>query len=81
MKLVDIYISLKCKYRIASKTSPKSVLTFPLAFVGNNKYLPEILHRAFEYFAKSRSLYSCIRDDYKTPSILTLGKLTSKVAT
>ena len=51
-----------------------------LTFVGNKKYSPEILSRAFEYFSISRSLYSRIRDDYEMPSIVTLGKLISKVS-
>ena len=51
-----------------------------LTFVGNKKYSPEILSRAFEYFSISRSLYSHIRDDHEMPSIVTLGKLISKVS-
>ena len=51
-----------------------------LTFIGNKKYSPEILSRAFEYFSISRSLYSRIRDDYEMPSIVTLGKLISKVS-
>ena len=47
--------------------------------VGQNIYSPEVLIRAFEYFATSRALYQIIREDYKLPSV-TLTLLTSKVS-
>ena len=43
------------------------------------KYAPEMIARAFEYFASSRSLYRRLRDDFELPSISLLTKLTSKV--
>ena len=47
--------------------------------VGKKIYDTEILMRAFEYFATSRSLYTKLRDGYKLPSVTTLTLLTSKV--
>ena len=47
--------------------------------VGRKLYSPEILVRAFDYFATSRCLYGKLRDDYKLPSVKTMSNLTSKV--
>ena len=41
---------------------------------------PEIIIRAFEYFATSRSLYNRLRVDYQLPSVSTLTRITSKVS-
>ena len=41
-------------------------------------YSPEVLVRAFGYYAKSRSLYLQLREDFKLPSVRTLQKVTSK---
>lgn len=50
-----------------------------LTYVGEKKYAADMIARAFEYFATSRSLYSRLRDDFELPSITLLTKLTSKV--
>ena len=47
--------------------------------VGEKVYAPEVMMRAFEYFATSRSLYGKLRKDFKLPSEKTLSFLTSKV--
>ena len=47
--------------------------------IGEFTYSADIITRAFEYFAISRSLYSRISNDYKLPSIRTLTRITSKV--
>ena len=47
--------------------------------VGEKRYSPETLIRAFEYYSTSRCLYERIRKDYKLPSVNTLTNLTSKV--
>ena len=44
------------------------------------KYSPEVIVRAFEYFACSRSLYHRLREDFQLPSITTLKRITSKVS-
>ena len=36
--------------------------------VGEKVYAPEVMMRAFEYFATSRSLYGKLRKDFKLPS-------------
>ena len=46
--------------------------------VYEQKYSSKTIVPAFEYFARSRSLYIQIRKDYQLPSIATLTKLTSK---
>ena len=51
-----------------------------LCHAGEKKYTPEMIGRAFEYFAISRSLYRRLREDYELPSITMLTKLTSKVS-
>ena len=38
-----------------------------LTYVGEKKYAPEMIGRAFEYFATSRSLYTMLRDDFELP--------------
>ena len=43
-------------------------------------YPPEVIVRAFEYFARSRSLYQQLRNDFQLPSVSTLTKITSKVS-
>ena len=47
--------------------------------VGEKVYTPEVMMRAFEYFATSRSLYGKLRKDFKLPSEKILSSLTSKV--
>ena len=44
------------------------------------KYSSDIVIRAFEYFATSRTLYNRFRDDFQLPSLATLGRMTSKVS-
>ena len=45
---------------------------------GNKKlYSPEVLVRAFSYYAVSRSLYERLRNDYQLPSVSTLARITS----
>ena len=44
------------------------------------KYTPEMIVQGFEYFAKSRSCYKLLRNDYELPSISALSRLTSKVS-
>ena len=48
--------------------------------VGQPLYAPEIVIRAFQYFATSRSLYQRLRQDFQLPSVQTLTRITSKVA-
>jgi len=50
-----------------------------LSYVGEKKYSPEVIARAFEYFSLSRTLYSRLREDFELPSVTLLTKLTSKV--
>lgn len=47
--------------------------------IGEKKYDPDMVVRAFEYFAISRSSYARLRDDYKLPSISLLKEITSTV--
>ena len=47
--------------------------------VGDKKYTPAVIVRAFEYFVISRSLYKRSRGDLELPSIPTLTRITSKV--
>ena len=47
--------------------------------VGKNKYEPEFIARAFEYYATSRALYSKIAKDFQLPSIRTPQRIPSKV--
>ena len=47
---------------------------------GTKIYGPEIIIRAFEYFATSRSLYNRLRVDYQLPSVSTSTRITSKVS-
>ena len=47
--------------------------------VGEKTYSPEVIVRAFEYYATSRTLYNRLRKDYKLPSVKVLQNLTSKV--
>ena len=44
-------------------------------------YSQELVLRAFQYFAASRSLYNRIRVDYQLQSIKTLTRITPKVST
>jgi hypothetical protein len=48
--------------------------------VGEVLYTPDIICRAYEYFAMRRSLYDRLCVDYKLPSIRTLTRLTSKIS-
>jgi hypothetical protein len=48
--------------------------------VGKPLYNSEIIIRAFQYFATSRSLYQRLRQDFQLPSVQTLTRITSKVA-
>ena len=48
--------------------------------VGQKVYHPEIMVRAFEYFATSRALYNRLKDDYKLPEPRTLTRITSRVS-
>ena len=50
-----------------------------LTSIGEKKYTPKMIGRAFEYLAISRSLYSRLREGYELPSITMLTNLTSKV--
>ena len=50
-----------------------------LVHIGDKKYKPEMIIRAFEYFATSRSLYNRLRQDFELPDVTTLTRLTSKV--
>ena len=46
--------------------------------VGKPIYAPEVITRAFEYFATFRALYGKLTEDYQLPSTLT--RITSKCA-
>ena len=48
--------------------------------IHKQKYTPKMIVRGFEYFAKSRSCYKLLRNDYELPSVSTLRRLTSKVS-
>ena len=48
--------------------------------VGKPIYAPEVITRAFEYFATSRALYGKLTEDYQLPNIRTLTRITSKFA-
>ena len=48
--------------------------------VGHKIYTPEIIVRAFVYFAASRALYQRLRIDYQLPSVRTLTRITSKIS-
>ena len=48
--------------------------------VGKPLYTPDVVIRAFQYFATSRSLYERMRQDFQLPSVQTLTRITSKVA-
>lgn len=48
--------------------------------VGKPVYTPEMIVRAFEYFATSRTLYQTLRNDLQLPSVQTLTRITSSVA-
>ena len=43
------------------------------------KYSSDIVICAFEYYATSRTLYNRLRDDFHLPSLVTLGRMMSKV--
>lgn len=47
--------------------------------VGKKMYSPEVVVRAFSYFATSRCTYEKLRADYKLPSVRTMTNITSKV--
>ena len=47
--------------------------------VGRPVYTAEVITRAFEYFASSRSTYEKFRQDHQLPSVKTLTRITSKV--
>ena len=42
-------------------------------------YSPEVIVRAYEYYATSRTTYNRLRNDYKLPSVRVLQNITSKV--
>lgn len=46
---------------------------------GQMKYTSDVIMRAFEYYACSRSLYERLREDLELPSISLLTRLSSKV--
>ena len=48
--------------------------------VGKRMYIQELIVRAFQYFATSRSLYNRLRIDYQLPSFKTLTRITSKLS-
>ena len=50
------------------------------AKVGKTVYTPDVIIRAFQYFATSRCIYERLRNDFQFPDVSTLRKITSKVA-
>ncbi|KAK7106695.1 hypothetical protein V1264_017922 [Littorina saxatilis] len=48
--------------------------------IGKPVYTPDMIIRAFTYFATSRCLYERLRHDFQFPSVRTLTRITSKVA-
>ena len=54
----------------------QQILVMDPVTVGNQLYGPEIIVRAFEYFATSRTLYNCLRKDHQLPSITILTRIT-----
>ena len=47
--------------------------------IHEQKYIPEMIVRGFEYFAKSKSCYKLLRNGYELPSISILTRLISKI--
>ena len=48
--------------------------------IGKPLYTPDVVIRAFQYFATSRSLYEKVRQDFQLPSVQTMTRITSTVA-
>ena len=48
--------------------------------IGEKSYSPEMVVRAFSYFATSRALYLKLRRYFQLPSVRTLTRITSKVS-
>lgn len=48
--------------------------------VGKPLYSPDVIIRAFQYFATSRALYKRMRHDFQLPCVETLSRMTSQVA-
>ena len=48
--------------------------------VGTKLYSPDVIIRAFSYFATSRSLYNRMRSDFQFPPIRTLTRITSSIS-
>ena len=74
----DIYFAWKLikrnQFLLEQVTSMSSLIQ-----VGDKKYTPAVIVRAFEYFVISRSLYKRLREDFELPSIPTLTRITSKL--
>ena len=73
------------RYLSELEMTHKKKILFDQLFVtdkkgGNEKlYSPEMMTRAFGYFATSRSLYSRLQQNFQLPSICTLTRITSRV--
>ena len=61
------------------KVLNEKVKTMNARKVGEKTYSSEVIVRAFEYYATSRSTYQRLRKDFKLPSVRVLQNLTSKV--
>ena len=48
--------------------------------IGKVQYETELIVRAFEYYATSRSLYQKLSNDYQLPDVRTLQRITYKAA-
>ena len=48
--------------------------------IPEQKYTPEVIARRFEYFAKTRSCYKLLKNDYELLSVSTFARFTSKVS-
>jgi len=66
-----------CKNKIINE----QLQAMGVTYIGDKKYSPETIIRAFEYFVLSRTAYNRLREDFELPSISTLTRLTSKVKT
>ena len=60
------------------KKYPESIILAMAPQMVGIKYSSDIVICAFEYYATSRTLYNRLRDDFHLPSLVTLGRMTSK---
>ena len=61
------------------KVIKQQIETMNVKKVGEKTYSPEVIVRAYEYYATSRTTYNRLRNDLKLPSVRVLQNITSKV--